>query len=291
MIMKLLRILGLAALAGPGFAQSVLSSTTFSGALTSSTTVACLASATNVVVPSLAGGYLGSFLVAGREVMQVNGAGPSTTCFQVDRGIMATSGSNGAVAHPSGEKVWVLGQSVSTGDPSRPISSTTFLSQRPYGPFQVVITPPLGGVAPTTVTDVNGKFWYAAAQVDFNWIATGACILNGSTDTTDAWILALYDRVGNLVANTAVAGVTVAGTSIYQCIPFATPVAVFGPEIYYLAMQGNGTHATFQAYITGGAFTGYPAAAITGGTFGTLPNPIKPATTFTTAVGPVMTLY
>ncbi len=75
---------------------------------------------------------------------------------------------------------------------------------------------------------------------------TGACVLNGATVGTDKWIFALYDSSGALLANTAIAGVTTATASKYQCIAFTATVQVAGPMSYYIAVQGNGTTDTFS---------------------------------------------
>lgn len=290
MIKKLIRILGFAALAGsPAFAQNPLSNTTLSGSITASATTVCLASATNVVVPSLAASQLGSFFVMDAEAMQVTGSGPTSTCFKVKRGLLANSVSNAAAPHGNGQKVWVLGQSISTGDTSRPISTSAFLTQRSYQPFEVLATPSLFGVATTSVTDVAGKIFYGAIEVDMSTFVSGACLLNGATVTTDKHIYALFDATGNLLANTTLAGTSDAGASQYQCLSFTSPVALAGPAQYFVAIQGNGTTDNFQAYGTGGAHTSYPTGSQTG-SFGVLA-PITITTTFTAAVGPLMTLF
>jgi hypothetical protein len=262
---------------GAAYAQSPLSSTTLSGAA-------------NIVTPSLAGGNLGSILLVDAEAIQVTAAGLSSTCFNVKRGLFATSQSNSAKNHASGQTVWVFGITISTGDPSRPISTAEFLSQKPYQPFYLAATPTLvGGAASTSVSDVAGKIWYDALEVDFNSVFTGACVNNGATVGTDKWIMALYDSTGALIANTALAGTTTAGANQFQCIAFTSPVALLGPAEYFVALQGNGTTDNFKAYATGGAQTSYPTGSQTG-TFGTLPA-ITVTNSFTTAVGPVATLF
>lgn len=288
MINKLIRIMGLAALAGPAFAQAPVGSTTLSGAISSFATTACLASATGVVVPNLATGVLGSIFVIDSESMQVMAAGPTSTCFNVKRGAYANSESNAATAHGNGQKVWVLGPTLSTGDPSRPISASAFLSQRPYQPFYVASTPSLFGVAPASTAATAGKIYFSALEVDFNMLATGACVLNGATPAGNV-IVALYDMTGTLVANSTTAG-TAAGTlNQYQCIAFTSPVALLGPNQYFLAAQASSTN-TFDLYAAGAAHSSFPTASQTG-VFGTLA-PLNPVpTTFTALAGPLMTLY
>lgn len=287
MINKLIRIMGLAALAGPGFAQAPVGSTTLSGSITSFATNVCVASATGVTVPNLGTSTPGSIFVIDNESMSVQAAGSTSTCFNVKRGAFANSESNSAVAHGNGAKVWVLGPVIATGDPSRPISASAFLSQRPYQPFYVASTPQLFGITPTSSVIVAGTIYASALEVDFNMLSTGACVLNGTVAAGNI-IVALYDMTGALVANSTLAGTAVSGTSVYQCIPFTSPVALLGPNQYFLAVQGSSATDTFFKYTT--AHASFPTTSFTG-VFGTLTaiNPLP--TTFTTAVGPVMALY
>jgi len=285
----LLAVAMLVAMAGLVFGQIPSAvSTTLTTSLTSSQNVVCVASATGISVPSLAGGNLGSILLVDSEAMQVTAAGATSTCFKVKRGFYANSTSNAAVAHGNSQKVWVLGLTTSTGDPSRPVSTSQFLAQKPYQPFAVVATPTLFGVATTSVTDVLGKFFYSAIEVDFNMIAQGACVLNGATVTTDKHIYYLWDATGTLIANTALAGVADAGNaSIYQCQNFTLPIALQGPAQYFVGVQANGTTDNIQMYNTGAH--NFPTGS-QAGTFGT-GAAIAVTTTFTAAVGPFMTLF
>jgi len=265
---------------------TAIGSTTLSGALTSSTTLISLASGTGVLTPSLSGANVGSILVVDQEVMQVTSAGSLTTLFNVKRGVLGTA----AVPHATSAKVWVTDANIQTGDPSRPITSDMFFGGRAaYESVPTGFTPPLNGVATASVADIAGQIWYTALNSGKNAIVTGIAILNGSTVTTDKWIVAIWNTAGVLIATSALAGVTTAGVSIYQSIPFINPVAL--PTGLYLAgLQGNGTTDHFQAYATGGLPSTWPTG-IQAGTFGTVPNITTPATTFTAAVGPVMALY
>lgn len=266
------------------FGQSAIGSTTLSGAVTSSTTMVCVASATGVVTPSLASAQLGSYLVIDAEITQVAASTLSTTCFKVKRGVLGSM----ADSHGSGAKVWILGQSVSTGDTSRPISAATFLAQKTFRPNKVVGTPNVYSVTPASVTGVAGKIWYSQFVIDDATIATGACVLNGATVGTDKSIVALYDKTGALLANSSTAGTTTATASAYQCIAFANPIGLTAGH-YFLALQTNGTTDNFKAYGTAAMPSSYPTGSQTG-TFGTLAS-ITVTTTFTASVGPYMTLY
>lgn len=287
---RLLQLAGLLALLGaPALAQSPLSFTTLSASITAFTTNVCVASATNIVVPSLASGVQGSYLVVDTEVMRVQNTGTSTTCFNVIRGYIANEFSGAATNHGNGAKVWVLGQTVSTGDPSRPTSTGLFFSQRTFQPFYVAATPTLFGVAATSVTDVNGTFFISALEIDQNMLATGACWLNGATVTTDKHIAYLWDATGTLLANTTLAGTADATfASIYQCVSFTSPIAILGPAQYFVGVQGNGSTDNVQMYNTGAH--NYPTQSFTG-TFGTPKAIATIPTTFTAAVGPFMQLF
>jgi hypothetical protein len=131
---KLIRILLTAGLCGvPAFAtvyggQVDTTSTTLSAVLTASPTgQVCVASATNVNVPSVS--QAGSILVFDKEADQVLAAGSSTTCFVVSRGFNGSA----VTAHLSGRKVWVTNVALGSGDSSRPFSGGALASTVPSG--------------------------------------------------------------------------------------------------------------------------------------------------------------
>lgn len=332
---KLIRFLIAVGLAVPAFAQLATTSTTLSNAIVANTTTQwCVASATNINLPSIS--QAGTYLFSDKEAAQVTSAGSSTTCFNVKRGQLGTSAN---YAHSKSAVVWVGNVATGTGDVSRPFAGGVLTSNVPSGSctasaqysLPIIITAPnnsdfagglarcvagqwsvstLGeGQAPVTtvqpftafttlsnsiagvsVTDVNGTIWFSQLQIPNSATLTGGCVLNGATVGTDKWIIALYDATGVLVANTALAGTTTAGVSLYQCIAFTSTLAVVGPGTYYLALQGNGTTDNFQAYKTGGAPTNYGTQSQTG-VFGTLAAMTTPTVTFTTAKGPIGMVY
>jgi hypothetical protein len=105
-------------------------STTLSAAIAANTTTQwCVASATGIVLPSLSGNAVGSYLMVDKEAAQVVRAGTSTTCFIVRRGTLGTSAN---YAHANAATVWVGNAAISSGDTSRPFT----------GAF--VVTPPSG---------------------------------------------------------------------------------------------------------------------------------------------------
>jgi hypothetical protein len=270
----------------------LVGSTTLSGTVTSSSRQICVASATGIVVPSLALSQTGSLVFIDTETMQVLAQGVGTTCFVVRRGVLGTP----AVPHINTSVVWFGSPDPSSGDTSRPFGSNLFAPDDAQQ-LEVGRTPfPYGAIANTTA--VAGTLYYSQLYVPNNQIAQGACVLNGSTVGTDNHLIALYDYTGKLVANSNAAGALAANASLLQCFAFvipgtstAQPIELSGPATYYLAEQSNGTTATLGLYVTGNVGTSYVAGSVTGGSFGTIPQSITIAETFTTAKGPIGTLY
>ena len=292
---KLNRITNLALLvlllAGVSYGQQITAATTLSAAVTQSATQWCVTSATNVQVPSLASAQGGSVLVSGREAAQVQGAGISSTCFRVQRGVLGTR----QIPHATGVPVWVFQAAVTTGDSSRPITAATLsfmaglYGNQGFPPYTAYTTlSPPNAIAVTAKAGVQGSTFFDQIYIPASTVLTGACLLNSSTVTNNAVIYALYDFNGNLLVSTVLTGTTTATASKYQCIAFTGPFAI-GPGAYFMAVQTNGTD-TFAAYAANGAPTNYATGSKTG-TFGTLPNPIAPTVTFTADVGPLMMVY
>ena len=120
-------------------------------------------------------------------------------------------------------------------------------------------------------------------------VVTGIRALIGATGGTDKFIYELHDSAGNLVATTALAGVTVGTAGTYQSIPFTAPVTLPATitNPYFIVVQSNGTTAKIATY------NSPTASRLTGsatGTFGTSAA-ITPPTTYTAGVGPVAILY
>lgn len=287
----------LALIAFASFGQNVLvtntplyaplvGSTSLSSAMSAQDGQSCLASATGVVLPSLSGGTVGSFLFVDTEVDQVTGQGAGSTCFKVKRGQLGSP----VTAHATAVVVWIGNADTSSGDTSRPFNSNLFaLEDAAEGASAPTATPfPYGAI--TSTAPVAGTTYFSQITVTYNRAVTGACVLNGSTVGTDNRLVALYDYSGKLIANSAVAGALAAGASLLQCFAFLTPVELSGPATYYLAEQSNGTTATLGLYVTGNVGPSYVTGSVTG-TFGTIKPTIAPGNTFTTAKGPIGTLY
>jgi hypothetical protein len=101
----------------------------------------------------------------------------------------------------------------------------------------------------------------------------------------------LYDASGNLLANSAIAGVLAAGSSTYQKRAFTTPYLAIGPALYFACVQGDsGTSATLNLLTTGTQDT-YLTQSYGTQTFGTIPATITVPTSFTTLKGPYFFAY
>jgi hypothetical protein len=139
-------------------------------------------------------------------------------------------------------------------------------------------------------------FLYASSNgtvaVPTNATLTGACFLTGSSPATDKAIVILWNASGAVVANSALTGSTIAGSSIFQCIAFTGTYAAVGPQTFYVGLQTDGTHATeISTYPATSAPGTYGTGVQAAGVFGTLVNISSPSTAFNAGQGPVMSLY
>lgn len=136
-------------------------------------------------------------------------------------------------------------------------------------------------------TMVAGSIYYSSINIGFPATLTGLGVRLGTTGGTDNWAVALYGPTGTLLANSNLSG-TLAGTaSTWQQIPFTATYNLLVPGNYFVALQSNGTTATFDAMnaVTSPIFTGSKTGA-----FGTFTS-ITPPTTYTANLGPRMLAY
>jgi hypothetical protein len=160
---------------------------------------------------------------------------------------------------------------------------------------------PLGSVAlasvGTNTTDVI-QLWVTDIFVPLNRLITTVGVLQGGTATTDNILVAIYDAKGNLLASSALAGSLLSGANTFKEIPLAlngagvaqTSLQLYGPQQYYIAVQGNGTAAGAIQTVPA-PYLDICAGSVTAGTFGTLPTPITVPTTFTAGKAPVVYIY
>mgnify|MGYP003385337364 CR=1 FL=1 len=150
---------------------------------------------------------------------------------------------------------------------------------------------PIGSVAygslGTNSTDVAGQFWITDIFIPFNRIISTIGVLQGGTATTDNILVAIWDSRGALVGNSALAGSLLAGANTFKELALLASVQLFGPQQYYIGVQGNGATAGALRTIAASTFPDVVANSIAG-TFGTVPASITPITTFTADKGPVV---
>jgi microcystin-dependent protein len=112
---------------------------------------------------------------------------------------------------------------------------------------------------------------------------TGIALMNGSAVAGNVAV-ALANSVGAVLASSA--STAQSGTDAYQRIPFTAALSATGPGTYYVLVQCNNTGARFNTH----TFGNFGASKKTGETFGTFTT-VTPPTTFTTALGPIASLY
>jgi len=136
----------------------------------------------------------------------------------------------------------------------------------------------------TDATPVNTEFYYAQLTIRGNCTVTGVGVMNGSVASGNIKV-GLADSTGAIVATSA--STAMSGTDTYQKVAFTSTYSAVGPATYYaLLMVDNGT-ARVNTHTLGAFATG----KVTGQVYATGFTAFTPATTFTTALGPIATLY
>ena len=185
--------------------------------------------------------------------------------------------------------------SLGGGAPPQTVCSTAgqILAVGNANPLGVHSNIPIGSVAygslGTSTTDVAGQVWIDNLQLPVDKTITGMACLNGSSATTDSFILALYNGAGALVGNTVLTGTALSGANTFQQVAFTTPYAAKAGR-YWVAWQGNGTAANALRTIAASTYLGI-ATSVVSGSFGTLPAAITLPTTFTANNGPICYVY
>lgn len=308
--------MGLAML--PAFAQTVLTNTTLSAAVTSSNAkLIVVASATGITAPSTSDFTKQTYLWVDRELMDVEAV--NSTTITVVRGAHGTA----ATLHASSAFIFVIPASKATFFGILPTGACTrtneLLLPRIYYPLGIISdclggqwingdslqttrtlnnllrSPEPGGTALTaletagTAPSANTEQYCTEFELPYNMILTGMAVLNGTTVGTDKHLYILYDSSGKVLANTATAGTTTSGASTYQKISFTTPFYAVGPARYFGCMQTNGTTDTIRHAITA-VNDNVLGGAVTTQVFGTVAAVTLP-TTFTTAKAPYLAVF
>jgi hypothetical protein len=152
-------------------------------------------------------------------------------------------------------------------------------------PYTATATVGTDGWGGNNNTPVATETYFAEVLVTHTCLVRGIAVLNGSAAATDKYVAALLDVAGNVLANSAVAGITASGTSAYQALDFTAPIQL-PPGPYYVALQANGTTTRFATHSKGKFGAGKQTSTV----FGTLTGLVPPLT-FTTNLGPIASLY
>lgn len=144
---------------------------------------------------------------------------------------------------------------------------------------------PLAITDGTEVTCVATTTYISQLSIPANTTVTGVALVNATAVAGNVQI-SLADSTGAPITAAQTASTAASGTAAYQRFDFAAPYAAKGPQTLYLMVQCNNTGYKFRALTVGNSRT----QSVTSGTYGTFVA-FTPATTFTTAVGPVAGLY
>lgn len=137
--------------------------------------------------------------------------------------------------------------------------------------------------ANTDQTPVATEVYIAEVLVQMPCTATGVAVYNGSAVSGNGKV-GLASATGAVLATSA--STAMSGTTVYQRIPFTATVALTPGTYYILAFYDNNVQRA-TAWTAGS----FGAAKQTGQTYATGFTTITPPTTFTTALGPVASLY
>src|SRR5216684_1889296 len=135
----------------------------------------------------------------------------------------------------------------------------------------------------TAQVPVITEVYYAEVYVPAPCTATGVAIYNSATLSGNVKA-GLASSTGAILGTSA--STASAGTTAYQLVPFTAALTIY-PGTYYILNFWDNTTSRPNTY-TAGAFV---AAKQTGQTYATGFTAFTPATTFTTALGPVASLY
>jgi hypothetical protein len=135
----------------------------------------------------------------------------------------------------------------------------------------------------TDTTPATTETYIAEVFVPSNMTITGVALMNGSAVSGNIKV-GLANSSGAVVAESA--STAQSGTDAYQRVAFTATYAAVGPATYYVLLQVDNNTARFNSH----TFGNFGASKKTGETYGTFTT-ITPPTTFTTAQGPIASLY
>jgi len=137
-----------------------------------------------------------------------------------------------------------------------------------------------------SASNTAGAVYLAEVFVPCNCTVTGIAIFNGTAVAGNGKVM-LFDSSGNRLGISA--STAMSGTTAYQSINLTAPLAVKGPATYYVGAIYDDTTHDLRGHVLGafGAGTDTGNTYETESTYATVTVP----TTFTTAVGPIASLY
>jgi hypothetical protein len=227
-----------------------------------------------------------------RSATRIDGTNDTVTKVKVFSGGKVYYKSTENVSSASKDGTLESGQSVTVSSPTYFISeseSRLSIEQVPFASKGLSRWPVVYGATPEVGNDtayVSGSIFYATVAVNFDCTVTGVEVLNGTVAETNKLIGILYDRFGQVVANSKTEGITASGAKTYQALEFTAPALVPAGK-YFIGVQANGTTAKFYSLKKGTTNIG---CGSTTGTFGTVAA-ITPPTTFTENVAPIANTY
>jgi hypothetical protein len=236
----------------------------------------------NVTVGTAAGLLRGNvdFLGANGDqlVFRVNGTNAAETGRQQQSGLNGVLGAQ----TPAAASVTTLnasGAATLTGGVAQVTDPAGFANRQPASVTDG-----------TDTTPANNTQFLTSIFIPANKTITGIGFLIGSVGGTDKVYAALYDAAGNLLGNSSVAGggATVGTTAQTQELALTAPVAVKGPNGFYIGISINGNTSrlrTVPAYLR----AGMSAGSVTQ-THGTVAAVVAPVT-FTPDKAPICYVY
>ena len=305
---------GLLLAASLGFAQTYVSRTTLSSAITTTSSQAntfALASTSGITAGN-------TMLYIEGEADFVNAVTTTPPTVTVTRG---AGPSSRVSTHPSGATVWYGPPSyfqtpTPVGYPFGSCSRTAGLVV-PYIDIvnnvysdclggvwvrgidelspNIIFTPQPGGSVLTGVgtstTTTDTSLYCTQIFLPFNKLLTGLQILNGATVTNGHRNVLLYDPAGNLLAQSGTT-TTTAGASTYQAFAFTSTYFAVGPARYIGCSQAASSSDTLNLLTAAYGNVGVYTEIITSvGTYPQAPATITVPSSFTTLQGPYFAFY
>jgi hypothetical protein len=307
-----LLLCGLLLAASLSFAQTYVSFTTLSSAVTSSSSQSntfVLASVTGITANATMlyiegeADFVNAVNTVAKTVSVTRGAGPSTWVS----------------THPSGAVVWYgppyyfqsqtpIGYPFGSCTRSSLILPYIDVTNNVYsdcyngkwvrgveGQSPAILFSPspggavLTGVGTSTAT-TNTSMYCSQIYLPQDKLLTGLWILNGATTANGHRNVILYDAAGNLLANSG--STTTTGTaSQYQQFAFTAQYFAVGPAWFWGCSQSQSSSDTLNLIATADGNAGTLTQIYTGQTYATIPATITPSTTYTTLQGPYFAFY